>query len=94
MQEMQETWFRPLGGEDPWEEGTATLSSVLAERIPWTEEPGYSPWGSKESDTTAHTTHTHTHTHWPVISESANGPSLLGVLLMCHNLLYSSFSDD
>ena len=30
----------------------ATHSSILAWRIPWTEEPGgYSPWGSKESDT-------------------------------------------
>ena len=34
----------------------ATHSSVLAWRIPWTEEPGgYSPWGRKESDTTEHT---------------------------------------
>ena len=31
----------------------ATHSSILAWRIPWTEEPGgYSPWGRKESDTT------------------------------------------
>ena len=29
-----------LGGEDPLEEGTATHCSVLAWRIPWTEEPG------------------------------------------------------
>ena len=29
-----------LGGEDPLEEGTATLSSILVWRIPWTEEPG------------------------------------------------------
>ena len=29
-----------LGQEDPLEEGLATLSSVLAWRIPWTEEPG------------------------------------------------------
>ena len=37
---MQETWVRFLGGEDPLEEGTATHSSILAWRIPWTEEPG------------------------------------------------------
>ena len=37
---MWETWVRFLGGEDPLEEGMATLSSVLAWRIPWTEEPG------------------------------------------------------
>ena len=42
-----------LGGEDPLEEGMATHSSILAWRIPWTEEPGvYGPWGRKESDTT------------------------------------------
>ena len=29
-----------LGREDPLEEGTATYSSILAWRIPWTEEPG------------------------------------------------------
>ena len=37
---MQETWVQFLGGEDPLEEGMATYSSILAWRIPWTEEPG------------------------------------------------------
>ena len=37
---MQETWFRSLGWEDPLEKGMATHSSVLAWKIPWTEEPG------------------------------------------------------
>ena len=37
---MQETWVPSLGQEDPLEEGTATHSSILAWRIPWTEEPG------------------------------------------------------
>ena len=32
--------FDPWGREDPLEEGMATLSNVLAWRIPWTEEPG------------------------------------------------------
>ena len=37
-----------LGWEDPLEKGMATHSSILAWRIPWTEEPGrYSPWGCK-----------------------------------------------
>ena len=40
MQEMQETRVRSLGQEDPLEEGMATHSSILAWRIPWTEEPG------------------------------------------------------
>ena len=37
---MKETWVRSLGGEDPLEEVMATLSSILAWRIPWTEELG------------------------------------------------------
>ena len=37
---MRETWVPSLGWEDPLEEGMATHSSVLAWRIPWTEEPG------------------------------------------------------
>ena len=40
MQETQEMWFPSLGGEGPLEEGMATRSSLLAWRIPWTEEPG------------------------------------------------------
>ena len=39
-QEMQETQDQSLGQEDPLEEEMATCSSVLAWRIPWTEEPG------------------------------------------------------
>ena len=37
---MQETQVRSLGGEDPLEEEMATHSSILAWKIPWTEEPG------------------------------------------------------
>ena len=40
MQELKETWVQSLGREDPLEEGTATHSSIVAWRIPWTEEPG------------------------------------------------------
>ena len=40
MQEMQEMWVRSLGLEDPLEKEMATHSSILAWRIPWTEEPG------------------------------------------------------
>ena len=40
LQEPQETWVGSLGGEDPLEEGMATHSTILAWRIPWTEEPG------------------------------------------------------
>ena len=48
MPAMWETWVRPLGWEDPLEEGMAIHSSVLAWEIPWTE----GPWGHKESDMT------------------------------------------
>ena len=40
IQETQETWVRSLSWEDPLEEKMATHSSMLAWRIPWTEEPG------------------------------------------------------
>ena len=37
---MQETWVLSLGWEDPLEKEMATHSSILAGRIPWSEEPG------------------------------------------------------
>ena len=37
---MQEIWVLSLGRENPLEKGMATHSSILAWRIPWTEEPG------------------------------------------------------
>ena len=37
---MQETWVRSVGQGDPLEQGMATHSSILAWRIPWTEEAG------------------------------------------------------
>ena len=42
------------GSEDTLEKGMATHFSILAQRIPWTEEPGmlYSPGDGKESDLT------------------------------------------
>ena len=52
---MQETEvLRSLCQEDPLEKEMATHSSILAWRLPWTEEvlAGYSPCGRKESDTT------------------------------------------
>ena len=47
---MQETWVQSLGWEDPLEKETATHSSTLAWRIPWTGEPGgLHSMGSKKS---------------------------------------------
>ena len=50
---VYETWdtqVRPLGQEDPLEEEMATHSSILARKIPWTEETGglYRLWSHKE----------------------------------------------
>ena len=68
-----------LGWEDALEEDMATHSSILAWKIPRTEEPGvgYSPWGHKESDTTeCEYTHTHTHTHTHIFC-------FLGISICC-----------
>ena len=50
---MQETRVQSLSREDLLEKAMATHSSILAWKIPWTEEPGrLQSWGHKESDTT------------------------------------------
>ena len=48
---MLETWVQSLAWEDPLEKGMATYSSVLAWRIPWTEEPGELVHGVAKSQT-------------------------------------------
>ena len=53
MQKPEETCVGALGEKDPREEGMATHSSILAWRIPWTEEPGrLQSSGCKESNMT------------------------------------------
>jgi len=50
---MQETQVRSMGWEDPLEKEMANHSTILAWRIPWTEEPGrLQSGGHKQSDTT------------------------------------------
>ena len=64
---MQETQVPSLGRGDTLEKGTAIHFSILAWRIPWTEEPGglqsigsgYSPWDSKELDKNEQLIHKH-----------------------------------
>ena len=52
IQETHEMQLRSLGGEDALEEEVVTPSSILAWRIPWTEEPGWlQSMGLQESDT-------------------------------------------
>ena len=49
---VRETWIRPMGWEDPLEDGMATHSSILACRILMERSlEDYSPRGHKESDT-------------------------------------------
>ena len=58
---MQEMWVQSLGWDGPLEEGMATHSSILAQRISWTEEPG--GLQSMESQRVGYnlaTKHTHT----------------------------------
>ena len=58
---MQEMWVQSPGWEDPLEKGMATHPSILAWRIPWTEEPlGNGSWGRKQLDMTEVTEHVHT----------------------------------
>ena len=53
LPEMQETWVRSLGGEDPLGKGMATHSSILAWRFPRIEEPGgLQSMGHREWDMT------------------------------------------
>ena len=55
---VQETWVQSPCWEDPLEKGMATHSSILAWRIPWTEEPdGLQSMGSQELDTAEQVTH-------------------------------------
>ena len=57
---MQEVCVQSLGQEDSLEEEMATHSSILAWRIPWTEEPGrLQSTGSQELDTTEQLSFTH-----------------------------------
>ena len=74
---MRETWVQSLGQEDPPEKEMATHSSILAWRIPWTEEPGgLQSMGRKELDTTAQlSSHMHACT------------TLLNLLIKSNNLL-------
>ena len=55
---VQGTWVQSLGQEDLLEKEMATHSSILAWKIPWTEEPGGLQSMGSQSDTTEHA-HTH-----------------------------------
>ena len=62
---MKETWVQSLGWEDPLEKGMAIHSSILAWRIPWTEEPGRLQSMELPSCTWLNDTHNiYTHTYF------------------------------
>ena len=62
---MQETRVWTLGQEDPLETGKATHSSILAWRIPWTDEPGGLESMGLQRVGHDWAAHTHAHTHTP-----------------------------
>ena len=67
LQEVQEKWIWSLDWEDALEKEMATHSSILAWKVPWTEEPsrqfiGLQRVGHNWETERVHT-HTHTHTH-------------------------------
>ena len=71
VQETQETRVGSLGWEDPLEKEMATCSSILAWRIPWTEEPsGLQSVGSQRIRHDGAHTHTHTHTAIRILPSS------------------------
>ena len=100
---MQETWVQSLGREHPLELEMATHSSILAWKIPWTEEPeGYSPWGCKDPDMTAHT-HTcsprlspvqsaEVFQSWPVRVSDSEGATWGHVLWLLKETRHSGYS--
>ena len=55
---MQEIHVRSLSSEDPLEEETATHSSILAWRLPWSSLVDYSPWGCRVGHNLATNTYT------------------------------------
>ena len=63
---MWQNWVRSLGWEDPLEKEMATYSSILAWKIPWTEDPGgLQSMELRASDATERlNTHTNTHIHF------------------------------
>ena len=64
--DLRDTRVRSLGREDPLEEGMATHSSILAWRIPWTEEPGgLQSMGSQKAEHNRAHTHTTHNIHCP-----------------------------
>ena len=97
---LKEACVPSLGGEDPLEEGMETHSSILAWRIPWTEEPGgLGSHSVAESDTTEVTSHALLHTHprwkapfWLEASSSGSDRRSCMFLLFYHLVILGYFA--
>ena len=79
---MQGTWVGSLGWKEPLEKEMASHSSILAWRLPWTEEPGgLQSVGSQESDTTERLNHHHMFISFDSVSKesacNAGDPGLI-----------------
>ena len=80
---MQEMWVQLLSQEDPLEKGMASHPSILAWRIPWTEEPG--GLQSMGSQRVRHDWSDFTHTWWELL-EYSKQPSIMWQLMLLYNL--------
>ena len=78
---LQETWVQSLGWEDPLEAGMATYSSILAWRIPWTEEPGGLQSMESQSDMTEWLSTVHSTSHLKHFFWMLNGASLVAQIV-------------
>ena len=74
---MQETWVQSLGWKDPLEKGMATHFSILARRIPWTEEPGSLQSLGLQRVRYDGVTNTHTHTYVYIIKQTESKNCLI-----------------
>ena len=80
-------WNSKYLKKNPLEKSMPTHSSILAWRIPWTDDlVGYSPWGLKELDTTEWLARAQTHTHTQI------SKNVFRLLALTHMLLLSRFS--
>ena len=71
---MRETWIGSLGQEDPLEDGMASHSSILAWKIPWTEEPGrlHTVHGVRHNGVTKHIPYLYAHTNFRITCYNLN----------------------
>ena len=79
---MQEMWIQSLSQEDPQEHGMATHSSILAWKIPWTEEPGglYSPCLPEFAQIHVHSVDDAIQPFHPLLSKLMSRPQLTRTL--------------